>query len=191
MSDNDASGRKSAMTARDLRIISAYHAGESQSKIAAREGVSGGLVSLILKKHGARLSAEETMARSVAALLSPENRKKSKRPLKDRFFKQVILGTEPDDCWGWAGACSRDGYPQINNQGRRIFGSHVSLILDGRPRPGTLCALHSCDNPPCCNPRHLWWGTQQENLKDARDKGRANTSGLARGTLQKNKDITL
>jgi hypothetical protein len=48
----------------------------------------------------------------------------------------------------------------------------VALELhSGEPADGRKC-LHSCDNPPCCNPSHLLWGTQADNIKDMDAKGR-------------------
>jgi hypothetical protein len=47
--------------------------------------------------------------------------------------------------------------------------------------PDGLGVLHTCDNPPCCNPNHLWLGTQLENIADRHSKGRSKGgSGHAR-----------
>jgi hypothetical protein len=34
------------------------------------------------------------------------------------------------------------------------------------------CALHHCDNPPCCNPKHLYWGSRLDNTRDRDQRGR-------------------
>lgn len=68
-----------------------------------------------------------------------------------------------------------EGYPQsIPVAGKQVRVSHVALAIDGKPRPGDLWALHSCDNPQCVNPAHLRWGTELDNRKDiiSRWKGR-------------------
>jgi hypothetical protein len=41
--------------------------------------------------------------------------------------------------------------------------------------------LHRCDNRPCCNPSHLWAGTQKENMDDMMAKGRARRIGAPPG----------
>lgn len=66
------------------------------------------------------------------------------------------------DCWVWTGATTHRGYGRL----WRRMATHIALEADGRPQPEGLFALHSCDNPPCCNPAHLRWGTHADNMQD-------------------------
>ncbi len=177
--------RKAEIAKRDDRVAAAYRSGEFAGSIAQREGISRPLVSLILKQQGSRLSEDEARRRWIQASHTPAARQKASeantRPLAERFAEKVEKGASPDGCWIWAGALDGVGYPQIYMSGRRGKASHASLVLDGRPRPVGLNALHTCDNPICVNPKHLWWGTQLENIRDAKSKGRLNLTGLALG----------
>lgn len=78
------------------------------------------------------------------------------------------------DCIEWTRAKSKAGYGQFWN-GEKVIYVHryVAELFYGEPSKG-LFALHSCDNPSCCNPNHLRWGTSKENVKDMHDRGRAN-----------------
>ncbi|WP_408590103.1 hypothetical protein [Novosphingobium sp.] len=99
--------------------------------------------------------------------------------LKDieRFWSKVDKRGE-DECWPWAGAKSGAGYGSIRQSARRgkykhLMATHVALHLDGRKRPSKAhVAMHSCDNPPCVNPKHLSWGTNLDNSLDMVSKDR-------------------
>jgi len=84
-----------------------------------------------------------------------------------------------------AGSIDRRGYGQTRiggTPGKLVTATHVALELSGRPRPSFQHgALHRCDTPACVNPDHLFWGTQKDNMQDAKAKGRIDVSGLALG----------
>ena len=75
-------------------------------------------------------------------------------------------------CFLWMGYCGPDGYGVIKFKGK-LQGSHrVSWQLAHGSIPDNLQVLHSCDTPACINPRHLFLGTNHDNIVDACRKGR-------------------
>ena len=84
-------------------------------------------------------------------------------------------------CWVWTRATDPKGYGRFGI-GRRVFFAHrVALALTGEVPPDDLMACHHCDNPPCCNPAHLFLGTAADNLGDMAAKGRNHTDECANG----------
>ena len=73
-------------------------------------------------------------------------------------------------CWVWTGATSAGGYPNLWIDGRQRSAVRGLLRDQGVTLTRQMCVLHRCDNPPCV--RHLWLGTQAENIKDMHEKGR-------------------
>jgi len=93
------------------------------------------------------------------------------RALWERVDKSP--GHGPDgDCWEWTGF-KQKGYGRFMFQGRKLFAHRVAWELTKGQIPSDLHVLHTCDNPPCCNPEHLWLGTQADNNRDRDEKGRA------------------
>lgn len=87
--------------------------------------------------------------------------------MTDPFDARVQRG-EPDECWPWTGKTTR-GYGRW--RGRQA--THVALERAGLYAEPGQEALHSCDNPPCVNVRHLRWGSRSQNVQDAEQRGRA------------------
>jgi hypothetical protein len=96
-----------------------------------------------------------------------------KRPLSERFWEKVAVG-EPDQCWEWTSAKIPVGYGQFFLQGKPRYAHRVAFEMTKGEVPPEMNVLHTCDNPGCCNPDHLWLGTQQDNVRDMMQKGRAN-----------------
>lgn len=77
----------------------------------------------------------------------------------------------PDKCWPWMGARSDKGYGIRYEGKQRIFAHRHALASQGIDICGKV-VMHSCDNPPCCNPAHLSVGTIADNNADMVAKGR-------------------
>jgi hypothetical protein len=92
----------------------------------------------------------------------------------ERFWSKVDKSAGPEACWPWMGGMSgRYGkyYPAGRHSGE-LAHRYALMVATGPPQPEAPHALHSCDNPPCCNPAHLHWGTHQQNMQEAADRGR-------------------
>jgi hypothetical protein len=90
----------------------------------------------------------------------------------ERFWARVDV-RGPDECWLWLGGKTSGGYGQFTMNGKRRSAHVASWVLShGEPFPEGKIGCHSCDNPPCVNPAHVWPGTMRENALDAVAKGR-------------------
>lgn len=116
--------------------------------------------------------------------------------LEERFWAKVLRCVHGEQCrrccWEWQGTRTPKGYGLFAPGGLR-FGAHrlayefsvgagilprnslTFRCIQGRSRPcretSFFVVLHRCDNPPCCNPRHLLLGTNWDNIHDAIRKG--------------------
>jgi hypothetical protein len=78
----------------------------------------------------------------------------------------------PDACWPWRGNSDRAGYGIVILKRRKHFAHRVAWEQVNGAIPNGLCACHHCDNPPCCNPLHLFTDTIAGNMADKVRKGR-------------------
>lgn len=94
------------------------------------------------------------------------------------FWNKVVITADDNKCWEFQGCKSKLGYGKIgiNNHGKTInipahqfAWQYPNYII---PKGMEIC--HSCDNPSCCNPKHLFLATHFENMQDRDNKGRKN-----------------
>ena len=90
-----------------------------------------------------------------------------------RITRHIHVPADPSKCWHWQGRRDRDGYGQFRT-GEGETGPHrwVYQYVNGCRLPRHILVCHRCDQPACCNPSHLWAGTNQQNATDRNSKGR-------------------
>jgi len=104
---------------------------------------------------------------------------------------QARLCKSPTGCLEWMGmrAATRGGYGQLIYEGRTVWAHRLSYALHFGPYDQRMMVLHKCDNPPCCNPEHLFLGDGKMNMQDAKRKGRIARGEYHPGSKMTEKDV--
>lgn len=106
------------------------------------------------------------------------------RPLAERFWEKV---DDSADCWVWKAAPHRGNHygRMMTRKGHFESAHRLSYLLTFGEIPEGQQVLHKCDNRRCVNPAHLFLGTQLDNIRDMKSKGRAATGDRLRHPPQR------
>lgn len=95
----------------------------------------------------------------------------------ERFWEKVDVPPSDDVCWNWLAGKNKQGYGEFTSSlrnGKHTRAHQVSWIIHFGDIPEGMHVLHTCDNPSCVNPKHLFLGSHTDNMRDMIKKGRAN-----------------
>jgi len=101
---------------------------------------------------------------------------KTRVPLAMRLERHIDRSAGPDACWPWTRYTNERGYGEVwdADVGHSVLAHRAAFKVAHGYLPDSDI-LHSCDNPPCCNPAHLSPGTHAENMRQASERGRMPT----------------
>lgn len=108
---------------------------------------------------------------------------------QDRFQEKIHISS-PDDCWEWKAGRDKNGYGKFKLNGRSMRAPRIAYAWHHSVNVDSLDIVrHHCDNPPCCNPAHLYHGTTQDNVDDRMQRGRdASRAGKENGQAKLTND---
>lgn len=106
-------------------------------------------------------------------------------------FDRIGVTVTPEGCHEWRGARRAGGYGAVSVAVRQTDYAHrVAWQLAFGPIPDGMFVCHRCDNPPCCNPEHLFLGTNADNMRDMVAKGREQPHGRGQETCKRDHPLS-
>lgn len=158
---------------------------DDAEKLERKRALSRERVRRYRERHPERCKEIDRAKSKRYAEKNPEKVKASNAALRDRrraeivpnlaaaikekagaFWSLVDSGDE-GECWNWRGERDRKGYGRFFvGPGVRVIASRAAYMLMNGEIPAEMLVCHHCDNPPCCNPAHLYAGTHKQNAED-------------------------
>jgi HNH endonuclease len=115
----------------------------------------------------------------------------NKKSFDQRFSRHVV---KAPNCWGWTGPKNQHGYPVLGvgkrGENKILRVSRCIYWLEFGDFDYTLLVCHTCDNPECVNPSHLFLGTHKDNTQDMLTKGRGSFPPHFKGESHPNSTLT-
>lgn len=93
--------------------------------------------------------------------------------LKITFWDRVDQTAGHEGCWPYQGSRRANGYGRLRIRGKHELAHRMAYRFKFGVDPTSFVVMHTCDNPPCCNPHHLVLGNHSDNMADRSRKGRA------------------
>lgn len=105
---------------------------------------------------------------------------------KRERFENLYMHNHDTGCYEWIGGKNNIGYGMFRDGDKMRTAHRVSYELANNIQiPHNMCVCHTCDNPKCVNPQHLWLGTVKDNINDMFKKGRANRIGRPKNSWKR------
>lgn len=141
-----------------------------QTVIAEDYGVDQSNISKIKNNRIWNTAHKDKICIHCKIVFTPDRNRQYWCSIKCRLFSELDV---TDGCWIWRGCTTADGYGQFLYKQKSYRTHRVAYeVLNNTSIPEGFLILHSCDNPPCCNPKHLRVGTDFDNAQD-RKKSRS------------------